>query len=102
MLRIAMYIRSVLGTIEGADYPGVGLAVPTGSGESIMCMHLAYPAYKFIAVYDDNSPSTTYFCSAPLSNVVARTFTPVYIREGDINEYKIRWPEATPREAADG
>lgn len=103
MLRIAMRIRDIVGWIQDTEeYPGLGLAVPTGSGESIMCMHLAYPTFRFIAVYDDNSPSTSYFCGAPLSNVVQRFFAPVYIKAGEINEYKIRWPDATPREAVDG
>ncbi len=94
MLHIAMAIRDELGVIqiEGADYPGVGLHVPTGSGETIMCMHLAYPAYKFVAVYDDNHESTRYFAGAPLSGVVGRMFTPIYIVEGAKNSFE-NWPE---------
>lgn len=44
--------------------------VPTGSGETLVCLKLAYPDKEFVAVYDLNS-ATEYSEGAPLNKLVA-------------------------------
>ena len=45
------------------------IRVPTGSGETIFCLHLAFPYKKFVAVYNMND-STKYESKAPLNEIV--------------------------------
>jgi len=50
--------------------PGYEYAVPTGSGETLVCLKLAYPGAKLVAVYDDSKPETCYDERNPLNNLV--------------------------------
>ena len=44
--------------------------VNSGSGETLVCLALAYPNCNFIAVYDDSHEETKYNESAPLNKLV--------------------------------
>lgn len=46
------------------------LAIPSGSGETILCLRLAYPNLLFTAAYDDSNPATQYNLDAPLNQLV--------------------------------
>lgn len=46
-------------------------AVPSGSGETVVCLALAYPGNKFVAVYDNEDPACVYNDQAPLNGLVA-------------------------------
>lgn len=48
--------------------------VPTGSGETILALHIAFPETKFIAVYDNTHPETTRDPQAPLNQIVDALF----------------------------
>lgn len=50
--------------------PDVEYAVPTGSGETLVCLKLAYPGAKLVAVYDDSKPETCYDERNPLNSLV--------------------------------
>lgn len=52
--------------------------VPTGSGESILCLHFAYPKNTFVAVYDNSNQATTRDNDAPLNSVVDGLFAVEY------------------------
>jgi len=44
--------------------------VPTGSGETLVCVKLARPEMKLVAVYDNAKPETTYDERNPLNSLV--------------------------------
>lgn len=46
------------------------LHVPSGSGETVVALALAYPHLRFMACYDDRNPATTYHPDAPLNRLV--------------------------------
>jgi hypothetical protein len=52
--------------------------VPTGSGETILCLSLAFPEKKFCAVYDNSKPATTRDNDAPLNEVIDNIFPVEY------------------------
>jgi len=54
----------------GPDLPS--LRVPSGSGETVVALALAYPGADLVAVYDDRQPETTYHPEAPLTPLVRR------------------------------
>lgn len=64
MLEIAKLYREDLG-----DTLGDLVYVPTGSGETLVCLKLAYPEKKFIAVYNLDT-ATEYSEHAPLNKMV--------------------------------
>lgn len=55
--------------------------VPTGSGETIICLKMAFPSVNFAAMWDNSSPATTFDDRAPLANIVRAVF-PYVIKEG--------------------
>lgn len=63
MLMIAERFRTVLGEIPEENY------IPTGSGETLVCLKLAYPQKKFIAVYNIDK-ATEYSEYAVLNKIV--------------------------------
>lgn len=68
MQRIGEHFRTHLGPLHEPAYE-----VPTGSGETILCLKFAYPDKRFIAVY--NLDDATHFePSAPLNPVVRALF----------------------------
>lgn len=63
MLWIAQEYKKYLGDIPQTIY------LPTGSGETLVCLKLAYPKSKIKAVYNLNS-ATAYEKGAPLNSLV--------------------------------
>jgi hypothetical protein len=59
------------------------VVVPSGSGETILCLKLAYPAVNFVAEYDNNKPWLRYEESAPLNAVVGALCQVVHIKENE-------------------
>lgn len=64
MNRIADVIRH---TWPDPDGP---ITVPTGSGETIVALRIAYPTAHLIAAYDNRRPETTFHDAAPLNHIV--------------------------------
>jgi hypothetical protein len=52
--------------------------VPTGSGETIMCLSIAFPMINFIPVYDNNNPATFRDPEQPLNEIIDRHYEPEY------------------------
>ena len=52
--------------------------VPTGSGETILALHMAFPQAKFVAVYDNTHAETTRDPEAPLNAIVDALFPVEY------------------------
>ena len=66
MADIAVAFRREMGDLD----PDVTWRVPTGSGETIVCLAWAYPHLRFVAVYDARQPATAYDRQAPLNGLV--------------------------------
>jgi len=64
MNEIAAAFKTFLGNLPEHCY-----SVPTGSGETIICLKLVYPDIEFIPVYDLD-PATKYEPDAPLNDLV--------------------------------
>lgn len=64
MLDISQRFKNYLGTLKNEP-----ISVPTGSGETIICLKLAYPEIKFIPVYNLDE-ATEYNEKAPLNKIV--------------------------------
>lgn len=65
----AIFRETFAATIEGRPGPHV---VPTGSGETVVCLAWAFPDARWIARYDDRQPATRYEPRAPLNGLVTR------------------------------
>jgi len=61
MVSLAEAYRKELGEMEQVEQ----YVVPTGSGETVLCLRIAYPGLLFVAQYDDSSPSTRFCETAP-------------------------------------
>lgn len=72
MVDIAAAFHQYLGDLPKEEY-----VIPTGSGETIICLRIAYPKKRFIAVYNIGQ-GTEYDARSPLTPVVAALF-PVVI-----------------------
>ena len=68
MADIAQAFKKELGVLSESEY-----LIPTGSGETIICLQIAYPDIKFVAQYNMNK-ATEYSKDAPLNEVVASLF----------------------------
>lgn len=68
MQDIANELKKQIGHLDEPVY-----VVPTGSGETIIELQMAYPKKEFIAVYDLN-PATEYSPHAPLNKIVEQNF----------------------------
>lgn len=68
MAALAEALHAELGKLHDSAY-----LVPTGSGETVMCLRWAYPSTEFVAVYDDARQATRYHAEAPLARLVAAT-----------------------------
>ena len=68
MVQLSEVLADVLGPLTAGTY-----YVPTGSGETVLCLRWAYPATQFVAVYDDRNPATAFDKQAPLAWLVAHT-----------------------------
>lgn len=62
---IAKAFRAHLGELSATRY-----IVPSGSGETICCLRIAYPLPDFEAWYDDSKPETQRHPNAPLNPFV--------------------------------
>lgn len=70
MTKLADAYKAWLGDLtEGATY-----RIATGSGETVLCLKIAYPDCTFIPYYDNSSPSTTFSPAAPLNSWVESFF----------------------------
>ncbi len=65
---LAERFREQVGPVDASQV----YTVPTGSGETLVALALAFPSTSFVAQYDDRDPCTTYNASAPLTGLVAR------------------------------
>jgi hypothetical protein len=57
---------------------GETYTVPTGSGETLIALALAYPAAAFVAEYDARREATAYQPGAPLNRLVERLAARVF------------------------
>lgn len=75
MVKISGHLHKLLGPSieEGTQY-----LVPTGSGETILCLGMAFPNVSFCAVYDNDRPETTRDTDAPLNAAVDAEFPVQY------------------------
>src|SRR6266704_242668 len=74
MVRLAWRLAKIIGELdENTQY-----LVPTGSGETILCLGMAYPKVSFCAVYDNHYPATTQDFYGPLNMAVAAEFPVQY------------------------
>ena len=48
--------------------------IPTGSGETIFCLKIAFPLVDFVAVYSEKDKSCTYNPKAPLTPIIKAFF----------------------------
>lgn len=72
MLDIARLFKAQLGNLDDHRLAG-GVYVPSGSGETAVCLALAYPELPVIACYGaTNGPETEYNKEAPLNGLVQR------------------------------
>ena len=70
MNQLAAEFRIILSdTIkEGHTY-----TIPTGSGETVICLRMAFPKSRFIAQWDNQDPSCEYSDQAPMAQLVKAT-----------------------------
>lgn len=62
---IAKAYKEHLGTLKAGRY-----SVPSGSGETICCLRIAYPLLTFDPAYDNSRPETSRHPDAPLNAIV--------------------------------
>lgn len=65
MVQLAQALADHLGPLTAGTYH-----VPTGSGETVLCLRWAYPHTTFVAVYDSSNPATMFEKHAPLTPLV--------------------------------
>lgn len=66
IIEIAQQLAAEMGDLERGIY-----AVPSGSGETILCLSIAYPRCQFVAEYGTGG-ATEYQKNGPLNTLVAR------------------------------
>jgi hypothetical protein len=66
MCDIAKAFKAHLGGLPVAER----YTVPTGSGETICCLRVAYPLLDFVPTYDNGKPETEWHPDAPLNPFV--------------------------------
>ena len=64
MQRIGQAFAAELGPLPGE------LTIPSGSGETVVCLAMAYPGTRFTAAYDNTQAPTTFNSGAPLNELV--------------------------------
>lgn len=67
MVRLAKVYKAYIGRIQGDT-----VYIPTGSGETLVCLKMAYPEKQFVAVYNIDK-ATEYDIDAPLNAYVRAT-----------------------------
>lgn len=70
MMRIAEGYKKYLSSLQQVISSKNVIDVPTGSGETIICLCLAYPNTKFNAIYNTSNRGTKYEENAPLNKIV--------------------------------
>lgn len=70
MNRVALLLRDKVLSEYGPLKKGTNYVIPSGSGETLVCMCLAFPGIRFIAEYDNSKMQTTYSENAPLNGLV--------------------------------
>lgn len=58
--------------------------VPSGSGETIFCLHLAYPEVRLLAAYDNSKPETTRDTENVAMNALIDSLFPVQYWNGTL------------------
>ena len=53
---------------------GTRYIIPSGSGETVVCLKMAFPTVDFYPEYNDNYPATEYSPHAPLNRLVKAMF----------------------------
>jgi len=71
MVRIAEEYKKFLQGLQKVISSKEYIDVPTGSGETILCLQMVYPNTKLNAVYNTNK-GTKYNNNAPLNEIVKR------------------------------
>lgn len=69
MLEIADRLRLELDFEQGVEY-----IIPTGSGESVVCLKIAFPQIHFIPEYNNDDTATEFNEDAPLNGLVRAMF----------------------------
>jgi hypothetical protein len=77
MQRIAQRFKSGIGPVKPDN-----VIIPTGSGETIFCLKLAYPDKNFIALYDEDDPATKFEESNPFNRKV-RDIATMFLRTSE-------------------
>lgn len=72
MREIAVRMRNELTFDTDTEY-----TIPSGSGETVVCLKMAFPNINFIPQYDNSDPSTEYNDEAPLNEVVRAMFNKI-------------------------
>lgn len=68
---IAKAYKEHLGALKPGRY-----SVPSGSGETVLCLGVAYPQLTFDPTYDNSKPETTRHDNAPLNTFVESASIP--------------------------
>lgn len=68
MIKIGKAFKNELGNIPN------NLKIPSGSGETIICLSLAYPNLNFIPLYDNNNLATKFDKECPLNPLIDKMF----------------------------
>lgn len=90
---LPMYLMNALSNVYGDEFYYLEdedeIVVPTGSGETLVCLAMAFPNKKFIARYNIDE-STQYNEEAPLNKLVERLAFRIEFanqtKEGNTNE----------------
>lgn len=69
MLEIAERLREELRFDPTTEY-----VIPSGSGESVVCLKIAFPGIAFVPQYDNSCPATEYNEQAPLNPIIRAMF----------------------------
>ena len=88
LVKVAERLRLELAEVFKA---GGTYCVPTGSGETVLCLAMAFPQCQFLAEYNNANPATKYDEQAPL-NAFIRAFVPNNIQNkpisGDLSAFR--------------
>lgn len=85
MYNIGQEFKNYLGDIPNENY------IACGSGETLVCLKLAYPQKEFVAVYDNNNNATKLDKETPLFPLVKILAKDIIIKErmADVKELNI-------------
>lgn len=72
MREIATRLSAELTFSQGNEY-----VIPSGSGETVICLKMAFPDIAFIPAYNNADPATEYNTNAPLNSLVRAMFNEI-------------------------